>query len=65
MLRTITYLTSTLALVLALAATPASAGPVDLTDPIPEPATLVLFGVALTVFAARLRRVRATSRTDR
>ena len=35
------------------------------TEPIPEPASLVLFGGALTAFAARLRRVRATSRTDR
>jgi hypothetical protein len=32
---------------------------------VPEAASLVLFGSALAALAARLRRVRATSRTDR
>ena len=35
------------------------------TEPVPEPAALVLFGGALAAFAARLRRVRATSRAGR
>jgi hypothetical protein len=35
------------------------------TEPVPEPASLLLFGGALTAFASRLRRRRATSRADR